>query len=136
MVRLPPHAPVHVDSSFKCGPLSCFHSPAEYYTACCRSDLVVLSAVGSDQRWASCRGDPPREGAGSYDFAPWWGLAFLTAIAQCMSSDPLQSAMQQWCPAYQALSAMCRETEFFALTNAASWLQPYGKFFMVSILVM
>lgn len=26
----------------------------------------------------------------------------------------------------------CRETEFFALTNAASWLQPYGKFFMVS----
>jgi hypothetical protein len=23
------------------------------------------------------------------------------------------------------------ETEFFALTNAAGWLQPYGKFFMV-----
>ena len=29
--------------------------------------------------------------------------------------------------------ALCRETEFFALTNAASWLQPYGKFFMVSL---
>ena len=21
--------------------------------------------------WAWCRGDPPRDGAGSYDFAPW-----------------------------------------------------------------
>ena len=40
------------------------------------------------------RGDPPRDGAGSYDFAPW-------------------------------------ETEFFALTNAAGWMQPYGKFFLV-----
>ena len=30
-----------------------------------------------------------------------------------------------------SILAVCRETEFFALTNAASWLQPYGKFFMV-----
>lgn len=26
-----------------------------------------------------------------------------------------------------------QETEFFALTNSGGWLQPYGKFFMVSL---
>ncbi|CAK0759773.1 hypothetical protein CVIRNUC_002723 [Coccomyxa viridis] len=53
------------------------------------SDLRNHAEAVNEPEW----GDPPREGAGSYDFAPW-------------------------------------ETEFFALTNAASWLQPYGKFFM------
>ena len=39
------------------------------------------------------------------------------------------------CTALGNAFLLCRETEFFALTNAASWLQPYGKFFMVSPMI-
>ena len=80
-----------------------------------------LSQGGVDLCWR-CRGDPPRDGAGSYDFAPWETGAALLALQQ--ACDVLALLRQCWLSDLYAVQSSSRsptQPAGCSPTAASSW---------------